>query len=234
VSEPRSVGDLLAHLRERFIPVPDQPPAHDRRSALPGPSRERRDEQVEHPTIPRCFRWAALDAPELRRRVARIEAIAEGEAALFSPGLLLVGPSASGKTSLACALLRAWEVRSPRRRGMFASARSLGVARAHNGFGRGEAAEVERAMSASLLLLDDLGGQRDMPSNAVPRDSGQDPAPLEEHLHHCRTASRGGADAQSRASCSRWSSEEAFSPRVEGHADQETRRKRGRTGSSSV
>lgn len=168
MSEPGAFGEYLARIGERFIPAPDEVPAHDRRNAPPGSSPERRDEPVEHPTIPRCFRWAALQAPELRQRVARIQAIAEGAAALSSHGLLLVGPSASGKTSLACALLRQWEARNPRRRGMFVAARRLGVARGHNGFGHGEAPEVERAMSAPLLLIDDLGGERNLATNAVP------------------------------------------------------------------
>jgi DNA replication protein DnaC len=85
-----------------------------------------------------------------------------------SPGLLLFGPSGSGKTSLACALLRAWEARDVRRRGVFLPAWKLAVARAQYGLGHGEPPEVERALSAALLVLDDLGSERNTATNAVP------------------------------------------------------------------
>jgi DNA replication protein DnaC len=126
------------------------------------------DPPTDNTTIPRSFRWATTEAPELRARVGREPAITEGLAALSSPGLLLVGPSGCGKTSLACALLREWEVRHPRRRAVFVPAWKLGVARAQHGLGRGEAPDVDRAMEARLLLLDDVGSERNTATNAVP------------------------------------------------------------------
>jgi DNA replication protein DnaC len=100
--------------------------------------------------------------------VSGARAIAEGRAVLASGGsLLVVGPS-SGKTSLACALLRAWDAAHPRRLGVFMSAWKLGIARAHHGLGQGEAPDVERAMTTRLLVLDDLGSERSIATNAVP------------------------------------------------------------------
>jgi hypothetical protein len=156
MSVPRSLAELLADC-VRLAPVVEAPPA-------PAP----RDGPPDHPSIPASLRWATLAAPDLRQRVARPEAIAEAEAALPLRPLLLQGPSGSGKTSLACALLREWEARHPGRRGVFTSAWRLGVARVHHGLGIGEAPEVERAMSACLLVLDDLGSERNTSTNAVP------------------------------------------------------------------
>jgi DNA replication protein DnaC len=42
------------------------------------------------------------------------------------------------------------------------------VARAQHGLGQGEPTEVERALSAHLLVLDDLGSERNTATNAVP------------------------------------------------------------------
>ena len=129
-------------------------------------NRATRQGQRDHPA---SFRWAALGAPELRRRVAREGAIAEAEAALGSAGLVLEGPSGSGKTSLACALLRAWgRAQSAPPRAVFVPAWKLGVARAQHGLGQGEAPEVERAFTAGLCVIDDLGGERNTAMNAVP------------------------------------------------------------------
>jgi DNA replication protein DnaC len=73
-----------------------------------------------------------------------------------------------GKTSLACALLRAWEARYPRRRAVLVPAWKLGVARAQHGLGQGEAPEVEHAFTAGLCVIDDLGSERNTAMNAVP------------------------------------------------------------------
>ena len=73
-----------------------------------------------------------------------------------------------GKTSLACALLRAWEARYPRRRAVLVPAWKLGVARAQHGVGQGEAPEVEHAFTAGLCVIDDLGSERNTAMNAVP------------------------------------------------------------------
>ena len=166
MSDTRSLKQIVADCRERFVegkphvdepdPRPDEPPA-------PRPT------PPENPSIPPSFRWATLDAPELRQRVARERAIAEAEAALSSAnGLLLFGPSGSGKTSLACALLQGWGASNGHRRGVFVPAFRLGVARAQHGLGQGEAPLVERAMTTRLLVLDNLGSEGTSHANAVP------------------------------------------------------------------
>jgi DNA replication protein DnaC len=170
--DTRSLNQLIADCRARFVvgapaggdppsggPPPDSPPGGD------PPERQG---PPQNPTIPPAFRWATFDAPELGQRVQRERAIAEGRAAIASGSLLLRGPSGSGKTSLACALLRAWDGAHPRRLGVFMPAWKLGVSRAQYGLGQGEAPEVERAMTTRLLLLDDLGSERNIATNAVP------------------------------------------------------------------
>jgi hypothetical protein len=42
------------------------------------------------------------------------------------------------------------------------------MARAQHGLGHGEPAEVERALLTGLLVLDDLGSERNSTTNAVP------------------------------------------------------------------
>lgn len=172
VGDSRSLRQILADCTARFVlraapagaPPGGSPPA----GAPPRGDDPERKGPPQNPTIPPTFQWATLDAPELRRRVLRERAIAEARAALASGSLLFVGPSGSGKTSLACALVRAWDATRPRRLGVFMPAWKLGVARAHHGLGQGEASEVERAMTTRLLLLDDLGSERNTAINAVP------------------------------------------------------------------
>jgi DNA replication protein DnaC len=164
MSDSRSLEQLVADCRERFIVRRSADMPADAPAAATAP----RDETPGNATIPESFRWATLEAPELRERLARDRAIAEAQGALSAQGLLFVGPSGSGKTSLACALLRAWEQADPRRRGAFVPAWRLGVVRAQHGLGNGEPPEVERALSTRLLVLDDLGSERNTATNAVP------------------------------------------------------------------
>jgi hypothetical protein len=172
VRDARSFKQILADCTARFAlrapPAGDAPGARLRADASPLDDSPERDQPPQNPTIPPAFRWAALDVGELRRRVRRERAIAEGRAALASGGsLLVVGPSGSGKTSLVCALLRAWDAAHPRRLGVFMPAWKLGIARAHHGLGQGEAPDVERAMTTRLLVVDDLGSDRNIATNAV-------------------------------------------------------------------
>jgi hypothetical protein len=169
VSDVRTLGQILADCRKRF--VISASPVESRGRPLPpeprDPERQAGDSCAALARIPPSFRWATLEAPELRRRVERGKAIGEAMHAISAQGLLLVGPSGCGKTSLACALLRAWYERNPGRRGTFLPAWRLGVARAQHGAGAGEAPEVARALAAALLVLDDLGCERNTALNAV-------------------------------------------------------------------
>jgi hypothetical protein len=64
-------------------------------------------------------------------------------------------------------MLRAW-VAKHERAAMFVAAHRLGVARIQHPAGHGEAELVEAAMKAPLILLDDLGSERDFPTNPIP------------------------------------------------------------------
>jgi len=117
-------------------------------------------------TIPQAYRWASFDAPELSERVhAASVAIARSSSA--EPRVCLMGVSRAGKTTLGVAMLRAWVARTERR-ATFVHAYRLGVARIQHPAGQGEPDIVETAMRAPLVLIDDLGGERDHAMNAVP------------------------------------------------------------------
>jgi hypothetical protein len=164
--DTRSLKQLLADCTARFAlgapragdlpgggPPADARDTGTRSESPPLEDSLERNQPPDNRTVPQAFRWAA----------------AEGRAALASGGsLLVVGPSGSGKTSLVCALLRAWDAAHPRRLGVFMPAWKLGIARAHHGLGQGEAPDVERAMTTRLLVVDDLGSERNIATNAVP------------------------------------------------------------------
>jgi DNA replication protein DnaC len=114
-------------------------------------------------TIPKRYTWAHVDALELEARVQVHDPLAEVvKRVLGATRVIFVGPSGAGKTSLACACLRE---RIPH--GVFMTAFRLGVARSQAALGQGEPAEVDRAMSAPLLLLDEVGGEAKTATNAV-------------------------------------------------------------------
>lgn len=128
-------------------------------------SRTRETEQrtLAVSTIPARFAWARLGAPELRDRVkAPSDLKALSERILASANVVFAGPSGSGKTSLAVACLRE---RIPH--GIFVSSMRLSTARIQNRAGEGEASLVERAMTAPLVLLDEVGGEAKTSTNAV-------------------------------------------------------------------
>ncbi len=141
--------------------APDSAP--DRTPAV-SPRLRRASAALER-SIPPTYRWAALDAPELPDRVS-VPAIGIGKIACHEPRVCLMGTSRGGKTSLAVAMLRAW-VAKHERAAMFVPAHRLGVARIQHPAGHGEAALVESAMRVPLVLLDDLGSERDFPTNPI-------------------------------------------------------------------
>lgn len=113
-------------------------------------------------SIPRRFRQWVLGATpeEVRKRVqGPLELVRRGLEAPPSAGLLLLGGTAAGKTSLACAMLDAWVRQDPaaRRRSIFVDSGKLSRARARFKLGADEAPDVVAAMRAPLLVLDDLG-----------------------------------------------------------------------------
>lgn len=128
------------------------------RPCLRARSEERRRRELAA-TIPPRYDWAALGVHELGMRVKggvpgadRVEEILRAERVVF------VGKAGSGKTSLAVALLR-----EAARRGaeaMFVSAYRLATARARHRLGHGEPALIEAALAAGVLLVDDVGNER--------------------------------------------------------------------------
>jgi DNA replication protein DnaC len=81
--------------------------------------------------------------------------------------VLLYGAASAGKTSLAVACVRRWVAEYARPAGFF-HAYALGVARIQHPAGHGEPEIVHRAMHAPMVLVDDLGSEREMSGSAVP------------------------------------------------------------------
>jgi DNA replication protein DnaC len=119
-------------------------------------------------TIPGSYAWATFDAPELAQRVRNSVALRYTRTLVTAPWIVLRGSAGSGKTSLVVALLRAWVGANATGSGAFVGAQKLGMARIQHRAGDGEPALVETATRARLLVLDDLGSERDHRMNAVP------------------------------------------------------------------
>ena len=113
--------------------------------------------------IPREYRWARFDAPEMAGRV-RPSAIAAAREAFGARTLVLRGPAGAGKTSLAAAILREHLARgltSDKLCDFACRARwspSVDVAKLDQ-WGRPDRGVVDAAIGASLLVLDDLGAE---------------------------------------------------------------------------
>ena len=116
-------------------------------------------------TIPPSYRWARFDSEELAERAPQAS-IPVAEASSAEPRVCLMGVSRAGKTSLGVAMLRAWVLRA-RRPAAFVHAYRLGVARIQHPAGHGEPEAVDIAMRMPLILLDDLGSERDHACSAV-------------------------------------------------------------------
>lgn len=121
--------------------------------------------------IPARFRWATFGAGELSERVARPDAVREARDAA-GRSVLLTGPSRSGKTSLAAAILvellelgahpKAKQTDVLRALGLrWTSALQLCAAKQQHAYGTGPAAELEIAIGSSVLVIDDLGQEID-------------------------------------------------------------------------
>jgi hypothetical protein len=118
-----------------------------------------------HQSIPPRFKWAIGARPELVMERVRgsAELVRRGLASPPASSMLLVGPTAAGKTSLAVAMLDAWVRAEPyaRRGSLFVEAAWLARARARHRLGADEAPLVRDCLTAPLLLLDDLGQERE-------------------------------------------------------------------------
>lgn len=126
-------------------------------------------------SLPLFYRWARLDSPLL---ATRVKLAIPGELPT-ARSVVFIGSPGIGKTSLAVAMLRALLERdldrtAPEsdddanriaRRYRFAHAHRLGVARLS---GLEGAAELQAAIRAPVLVLDNLGAEAAIPSNAIP------------------------------------------------------------------
>lgn len=116
-------------------------------------------------SIPSHFRWTFDATPALLqpRVIASPELVRRGLENPPSTSLLFMGPTGSGKTSLAVAMLDAWVRAEPGRRtgAFFVEAGWLARARARHRLGADEAPLVADALRATLLVLDDLGNERE-------------------------------------------------------------------------
>jgi len=141
-------------------PKPPSPEEHARRR------RERRLDRLALAGVPERYAGLSLASPELSQRVQAPSAILATERALDAPGLVFVGNSASGKTTLACAALTDW-VLARGGEPFFIPCRELAAARMAHSLGEGEASLVDRAVRADILILDDLGVGDDAHRSAV-------------------------------------------------------------------
>lgn len=128
-------------------------------------ARQWRDVAVRQ--IPPAHAEASLDAPWLVKLIGD-SAIETARGALDAERVAAVGPAGSGKTSLVCAMLAASKFLPkdgawPR----YTSAHQLAKARAFHPLGEGEAPVIARALSAGLLVIDELGGEDQRYASAV-------------------------------------------------------------------
>lgn len=175
MSDPTRVDESLGRrpgetdadwFRRTFGPIPAPVEEPEPAPTQVANTRLRRASAILERSIPPTYRWCHLDAPELSERVYG-PAIAMGKNDWREPRICLMGASRAGKTSLAVAMLRAW-VLGHQRVAVFVPAHRLGVARIQHAAGHGEPEIVETAMTAPLVLLDDVGSERDFPTNPLP------------------------------------------------------------------
>lgn len=175
MTEPETT-DFLAHLPP---PLSEDELArriaeHDRRAAAEAASELEREWRR---MIPERYHWAHPKAPELEKRAWPIfrdgirppHSVVLSRIAGHEGSIVFCGPSGAGKTSLAVAALHE-RFRRPRPRSrpvLYVETRLLAIARMQHR-GDGEPPIVLEAMRAGLLLLDDLGNERQIPTNAVP------------------------------------------------------------------
>lgn len=120
--------------------------------------------------IPPAYAAAELDAPWLVQLVGT-DVIARCHEVVGVPRVTFLGPPGAGKTSLAAAMYKlsaqAETSTSALRRYRWVSSHKLAKARAGQPLGEGEAPLVEACMEASLLVLDELGGEDPRYASAV-------------------------------------------------------------------
>ena len=130
-------------------------------------ARRRRNRRLDSiaSLVPASYQWASFGVPELSQRVASPAAVLKARALRDAHRVVFVGAAGTGKTCLAVAMMRA-RVEAADISAVFAPAWKLGVARARAE--DSEAGMLSSAFRAELLVLDDLGSERNVPSNPVP------------------------------------------------------------------
>jgi hypothetical protein len=164
---PIDPGQAQQWFRETFGDMPA--PTADMDASSDETPRERRREALAtvERSLPEAYKWAKFDAPELVARVGPAVGPAVDNALWRHPKLIFMGAASAGKTSLAVACLRRW-VAETGRAARFFHAYQLGVARIQHTAGHGEPEIVDSAMKWPMVLVDDLGSEREMAGSAVP------------------------------------------------------------------
>jgi DNA replication protein DnaC len=129
--------------------------------------RERERMAILERSVPEVCKWARFGSPELAQRVGSAAARAQSEGIWRQAKLVFTGAAGAGKTSLAVACLRQRAAQSGKT-AVFIHAYALGIARLQHAAGHGEPEIVERAMHCPMVLVDDVGNEREMAGNALP------------------------------------------------------------------
>ena len=115
-----------------------------------------------------AYRSARFGNQELSLRIRRAQAIEEAREAARKPAVVFLGNTASGKSHLAAAALRYRTELDGRTEGKWMiSAVVLAGARARHPLGEGEAPMVHAAMTAELLVLDNVGSDLPLQTNPI-------------------------------------------------------------------
>jgi len=121
--------------------------------------------------LPVAFRWASFDSEDLERRsskgsVTKAKKVAEGLCGGRVSGVTFLGPAGSGKTSLACAMLRTTFALPIGFSPLFCGSIALSRARQDSGLGH-TPQEIHDAIHASIIVLDDVGQEPARLSDSV-------------------------------------------------------------------
>jgi DNA replication protein DnaC len=175
-TDPESLRALFARIVSEIPKAAPEEVAAYERERLAADHRARAESrrlglEAFEASVDEHYRWASFDHPQLAQRCPWPKAVAKAQASLGVGRVLIVGLPGNGKTSLATAMLRE-AFSQGRRRALFLSAEDLERAHVQHRAGQGEPEIVERALAADVLLLDDVGADRNAQLSAVPHIVG--------------------------------------------------------------